>query len=130
MKTAKFLLVFLAATCFFILLYLGIAALVRIRPNPPHHLTASPTVAAFDPFEDYTGSVDFASADLETLDSLPGIGPSTAKAVRDYIENGGSFHFPEDIMNVKGIGSKKFEELKPYLTFHYPPLPSSSPLFP
>jgi len=45
---------------------------------------------------------------------LPGVGEKTALAI---IERRGHVPFRriEDIMQVKGVGEKKFEKMKPYL---------------
>ena len=47
--------------------------------------------------------------------SLPGVGPSTAKAIVAYRAEHGKFNAPEDLMNVKGIGPKKFEALQKFI---------------
>ena len=51
-------------------------------------------------------------ATVEELDTLPGIGPSTAQSIVDDREANGPFASPEDLMRVSGIGEKKFEKLK------------------
>ncbi|WP_102337551.1 ComEA family DNA-binding protein [Collinsella provencensis] len=51
-------------------------------------------------------------ANVEELDTLPGIGPSTAQSIVDDREANGPFASPEDLMRVSGIGEKKFEKLK------------------
>jgi competence ComEA-like helix-hairpin-helix protein len=48
------------------------------------------------------------------FDSLPGIGPSKAKAIVDY-RTLHPFTAVTDIKNVKGIGDKTFTDLEPYL---------------
>lgn len=53
---------------------------------------------------------------LEQLDSLPGIGPSTAQRIIDYRNANGLFQSIEDVMNVKGIGEAKFEKMKEMIT--------------
>ncbi len=53
------------------------------------------------------------SADLQIL---PGIGEVTSERIIDYREQNGGFKKIEDIMNVKGIGPKKFEKIKDYIT--------------
>lgn len=50
-------------------------------------------------------------ADQATLETLPGIGPSTALAIIKYREST-PFTKPEDLMNVPGIGAITFENLK------------------
>lgn len=50
-------------------------------------------------------------ATSEQLQTLPGIGPSTAEKIITY-RNETPFSSLEDLMNVKGIGEKTFEKLK------------------
>lgn len=56
--------------------------------------------------------VNINTADEKALDVLPGIGPSTAKKIIEYRNTNGIFKKPEDIMNVKGIGKSKYENVK------------------
>ena len=56
--------------------------------------------------------VNINTATLNELDSLPGIGPSTAQKIIDYREENGNFKTIEDLQNVKGIGDAKYEEIK------------------
>ena len=55
-------------------------------------------------------------ATAEQLQSIPGIGPSTAKAMVDYRTKVGKFNKIDEIINVKGIGEKKFLKIKDRLT--------------
>lgn len=52
----------------------------------------------------------------DKLMKLPGIGESIAKAIIEYRDKNGSFKNIEDIKNVVGIGEKKFEKIKNYIT--------------
>ncbi len=47
---------------------------------------------------------------------LPGIGTVTAERIIEFREKYGRFYKTEDLMKVKGIGEKKFEKIKDYLT--------------
>lgn len=46
---------------------------------------------------------------------LPGVGEVTAERIIEYRELKGSFRKIEDIKNVKGIGDKKFEQMKEFI---------------
>lgn len=56
------------------------------------------------------------SASIDTLISLPGIGISTATKIVEYRQKYGSFNNLEELMNVSGIGTKKYEKLKEFIT--------------
>ena len=60
--------------------------------------------------------VNLNTADEETLDLLPGIGPAYAQRIVEYRDQNGPFHSVEEIMNVSGIGEKKFEAMKDMIT--------------
>ncbi|MCL2461506.1 MAG: helix-hairpin-helix domain-containing protein [Defluviitaleaceae bacterium] len=62
------------------------------------------------------GPVNINTADEALLETLPGVGPATAKDIIDYRTSHGAFKKIEDIMNVSGIGEKKFEKLKDLIT--------------
>lgn len=61
---------------------------------------------------DSSGVVNINRASVTELDSLPGVGPSTAQAIVDYRTTNGPFGSPEDLLNVKGIGPAKFEAMR------------------
>jgi competence ComEA-like helix-hairpin-helix protein len=56
-------------------------------------------------------------ADLETL---PGIGPVLARRIIDYRQAHGPYKKIADLRKVSGIGRKKLEKIKPYLTINGP----------
>ncbi|ABB15935.1 helix-hairpin-helix domain-containing protein [Carboxydothermus hydrogenoformans] len=60
--------------------------------------------------------VNINTATAEELDELPGVGPATAAKIIEYREQNGPFATIEDLKKVKGIGDKKFETLKDYIT--------------
>lgn len=57
--------------------------------------------------------VNVNTADVVALDTLPGVGPSTAAKIVAEREANGPFTSPDDLARVAGIGPKKLEELKP-----------------
>ena len=56
--------------------------------------------------------LDLNTADLEALDSLPGIGPATARAILEERTRRGGFRSPRDLLRVPGIGEGRFARLK------------------
>lgn len=60
--------------------------------------------------------VDLNRATAADFDQLPGVGPVLARRMVDYRKSVGRFHAVEDLRAVKGIGKKKFERLKPFVT--------------
>jgi competence protein ComEA len=59
--------------------------------------------------------VNINTAKAEDLDILPGVGPKMAQAIIAHREAHGKFSSPEDLMQVKGIGPKKFASLRPHV---------------
>ncbi len=60
--------------------------------------------------------IDINTADAEALMSLPGIGEAKAAAIIAYREEHGPFRYPEELLNVKGIGEGILEGLLDYVT--------------
>ena len=56
--------------------------------------------------------VNINTANQTELETLPGIGPSTAQKIIEYRNKNGKFETIEDIQNVKGIGDGKFDDIK------------------
>lgn len=66
--------------------------------------------------DDGSSLVNINTASKSLLDTLPGIGPSTAQNIIDYRTNNGNFKTIEDLMNVPGIGEATFNEIKSKIT--------------
>ncbi|MDF2720455.1 MAG: competence ComEA helix-hairpin-helix repeat region domain protein [Paenibacillus sp.] len=62
------------------------------------------------------GIIDLNRATAADLEKLPGIGPSKANAIIQYRQAQGPFTSVEQLKNVKGIGDKTLETLKPFLS--------------
>ncbi len=59
-----------------------------------------------------TEKVNINTATTEQLQTLPGVGPALAKAIIDHRAKNGKFNKVEELLNVKGIGEKKFQKMK------------------
>lgn len=70
---------------------------------------AKHTPAAMEP-------VNINTADVDQLQSLPGIGQVRAEQIIAEREENGEFRIPEDIMRVSGIGEGTLEEIIDYIT--------------
>jgi competence protein ComEA len=77
----------------------------RASSSPP----TSPSAAAAAP-------INLNTASIAQLETLPGIGRSTAERILEYRQKNGSFKKIEDLMNVRGVGEKSFLKLKPLIT--------------
>jgi comEA protein len=64
--------------------------------------------------------IDINSADAEELMLLKGVGEEIAANIIAYREENGGFRNIEEIMNVSGIGEKKFEDICEYIYVENP----------
>ncbi len=55
------------------------------------------------------------TATAEELAQLPGVGPSTAAAILAYRQERGGFSSINELNEVKGIGPKKLEKMRPFV---------------
>ncbi|MBE6033926.1 MAG: competence protein ComE [Clostridiales bacterium] len=60
--------------------------------------------------------ININTASSEELQTINGIGPSTAEKILMYREEKGKFKKTEELMNVSGIGEKTFNKLKNKIT--------------
>jgi competence protein ComEA len=60
-------------------------------------------------------SININTASETELEKLPGIGPVTAGNIVEFRKTNGGFKSIEDIMKVKRIGPKTFEQIQPYI---------------
>jgi len=73
--------------------------------------------------------ININTAGASELQQVPGIGPSTAQKILDTRKSYGAFKSVDDLLAIKGIGPKKLEKMRKYLTIGKPPAKkqSSSP---
>jgi competence protein ComEA len=79
--------------------------------------SAAPTNQGSDASVVNGNKVDINTATPQTLETLPGIGPSKAEAIVRYRTDHGPFHTANDLLQVPGIGQATVARLAPYLDF-------------
>ena len=62
-----------------------------------------------------SGVVNINTADQQTLELLPRVGPSVAQRIIEYREEHGQFAHATDLMLVRGIGEKTFERMEAHV---------------
>lgn len=73
-------------------------------------------VASGVPAAEVSGKIDINTASVEQLAELKGIGPAIAGRIIDYREANGEFQSIGELVNVRGIGPKTFENIKDRIT--------------
>jgi len=88
---------------------------VQISSENGHiHISTGPMPAAYKITLKIPISVNTASP--EELDTIPGIGPTTAVKIINYISLYGPFKRVEEIKNVPGMGKLRYLKIKPYIS--------------
>lgn len=83
---------------------------------PAEAASEAPAASGTEAPETALGRIDLNTATQEELETLPGIGPVLAGRILDYREAYGPFVTVEQIMEVEGVGEKRFEALKEWIT--------------
>jgi comEA protein len=66
-------------------------------------------------------SVDLNSATEKQLEQLPGVGPTTAKAIIEFRTRSGRFRRVDDLLVIRGISDAKLKKIRPYVVVGPPP---------
>ena len=93
----------------------GSGSAITVSPSPVALLSDQPSTAAV-PKRSHAGLLDLNRATEQDFDALPGIGPRLAERIMEYRQSAGAFHTLDELREVKGIGSKKFERIRPLVT--------------
>jgi len=93
-----------ATRVFFAILILSLApfSVALAKKKPPAH------------------PININTAGSSDLQHVPGIGPSTAQKILDTRKSYGAFKSVDDLLSIKGIGPKKLEKMRKYLTVGKP----------
>lgn len=74
---------------------------------------AGPSITS--PDQEENDVIDINHATQEELEKIPGVGPSKAKNILEFIEAKGPFTSLEQLEQVNGIGKKSIEQMAPYI---------------
>ena len=82
----------------------------EVQTNPVQY--ANPATQSMGGETRQSGLININTADSASLQTLTGIGPSTAEKIMDYRQSSGPFRSIEQIKEVSGIGEKTYEKFK------------------
>lgn len=72
--------------------------------------------------------VNINTATSEELQQVPGIGPATAEKILQMRKSYGAFKSVDDLLAIRGLGPKRLEKMRKYLTIGKPPQAKSGAL--
>jgi len=71
--------------------------------------------------------VNLNTATSEELQQVPGIGPATAEKILQMRKSYGAFKSVDDLLAIRGLGPKRLEKMRKYLTVGKPAAPKPIP---
>jgi competence protein ComEA len=84
----------------------------ELVPPPTVEPETDPVVPSASGGGSDSGPVDLNRADIDALETLPGIGPSIAGAIVAHRDANGPFASVDDLLEVRGIGPTRLEQLR------------------
>jgi len=69
--------------------------------------------------------VNINAATSEELQQVPGIGPATAEKILQMRRSYGAFKSVDDLLAIRGLGEKRLDKMRKYLTVGKPPAPKT-----
>ncbi len=94
---------------------LMLPGLKALEAPEPVTFSASGRTAEVSEILPQQGSIPVNSAGAAELDELPGVGEAISQRILEEREANGLFFYPEDLMQVSGIGEKKLEDMRDML---------------
>lgn len=85
-------------------------------PKKGEIIEAGSKTSSIAPSPAKKGKLNINKASAEQLDTLPGVGPSTAQKIIEYRSSRGGFKSIEELNNVSGIGNEKYKDVKDLIT--------------
>jgi competence protein ComEA len=95
--------------------------------NAPRATSAAPSARALEALRD-GARIEANRAGAADFELLPGVGPTLARRIVEHRAARGPFRVAEDLLQVRGIGPRTLERLRPLLAFeaaHAPGQPSN-----
>lgn len=88
----------------------------RIGEPPPPEVVAGADRSGTASSTGAGSPVNVNTASVEELETLPGVGPSIAAAIVEHRERHGPFRSVDQLLDVRGIGPAKLEQLRDLVT--------------
>jgi len=102
-------------------LYDGQRVVIPSREDTPSNFTSNlPSFLPQDttlPAHTFEQRININTASAQQLETLPGIGEVLAGRIVEYRQQKGAFSSPDDLLGVRGIGTKRLEEIRERITF-------------
>jgi competence ComEA-like helix-hairpin-helix protein len=124
-KMKKATIVLFVLLCVFITLILGVfigrqsvtgMMLIPEKPSPVDQSVTSEEDNIIQDRPAGNGKININTASAGMLETLPNIGTVLAQRIVDYRIENGNYTTLEDLLLVEGIGEKRLEEIREYIT--------------